>query len=57
MELTTSAVEGIDDDSELDVPALTVTAIDVTHEAPFGPQAFTCSVCAPVEADSDLLMD
>jgi hypothetical protein len=56
MELTTSAVDGMSD-SELEVLALTVMEIDVTHEAPFGPQALTCSVCAPVEDESDLLMD
>src|SRR6516225_3686765 len=38
-------------------PALTVTTIDVTQAAPFGPHAFTCSVWVPVEDEMDLLID
>lgn len=56
IELTTSAVDGIDD-TELATVDFTVMAIEVTQAAPFAPQALTCSVCAPLEAEIDLSMD
>jgi hypothetical protein len=30
----------------------TVKVTSVTHEAPWSPHAFTCSVCLPIEADT-----
>jgi len=57
IELTTSAVDGIIDDPVLETVDFTVMAIEVTQAAPFGPQALTCSVCAPLEAEIDLSMD
>ncbi len=56
MWLTTSALEGMIDSGPAEA-ALTVITTDVTHEAPFGPHAFTCKVCVPVDDEMALSID